>query len=565
MKSLLILTLSVAALAADFRITLPAGRTTEAVDGRLLLLLSNDPSKEPRFQISNAPDSQLVFGVDVEGWKGGETRTVGAQAFGYPIRILRKVPAGEYTVQAVLHRYETFRRSDGHAVKLPMDRGEGQHWNEAPGNLYSAPSSVRFDPAAAGAIAIKLEREIPAIVAPQDTKFVKHVRIQSDALTKFWGRPMFIGAHVLLPLGFDEHPQAHYPLMIYHGHFPADLSGFRTEPPDDNLKPDFSVRFQVSGYNRIQQQEAYRFYQHWTSPNFPRFLVVEIQHANPYYDDSYAVDSANLGPYGEAINRELIPQIEKQFRGIGQGWARFLYGGSTGGWESLATQIFYPDDYNGTFAACPDPIDFRAYTVNDIYKDKNAYYLEGAHKRVPRPGMRNYLGHTTILLEDINDLELALGSHGRSGEQFDIWQAVYGPVGEDGYPKPIWDKLTGVINPQVAAYWHDHYDLGYILRRDWSTLGPKLRGKIHIYCGSGDNYFLNDAVYLVEDFLKSTTDPPYEGEVAYGDRAEHCWNGDPTQPNHISRLRYNEMYLPKILEQIQKTAPAGADLTSWRY
>ena len=565
MKSLLILTLSVAALAADFRITLPAGRTTEAVDGRLLLLLSNDPSKEPRFQISNAPDSQLVFGVDVEGWKGGETRTVGAQAFGYPIRILRKVPAGEYTVQAVLHRYETFRRSDGHAVKLPMDRGEGQHWNEAPGNLYSAPSSVRFDPAAAGAIAIKLEREIPAIVAPQDTKFVKHVRIQSDALTKFWGRPMFIGAHVLLPLGFDEHPQAHYPLMIYHGHFPADLSGFRTEPPDPNLKPDFSARFQVSGYNRIQQEEAYRFYQHWTSANFPRFLVVEIQHANPYYDDSYAVDSANLGPYGEAINRELIPQIEKQFRGIGQGWARFLYGGSTGGWESLATQIFYPDDYNGTFAACPDPIDFRAYTVNDIYKDKNAYYLEGAHKRVPRPGMRNYLGHTTTLLEDMNDLELALGSHGRSGEQFDIWQAVYGPVGKDGYPKPIWDKLTGAIDPQVATYWRDHYDLGYILRRDWPTLGPKLRGKIHIYCGSGDNYFLNDAVYLVEDFLKSTTDPPYEGEVKYGDRAEHCWNGDPTQPNHISRLRYNEMYLPKILEQIQKTAPAGADLTSWRY
>ena len=565
MKSLLILTLSVAALAADFRITLPAGRTTEAVDGRLLLLLSNDPSKEPRFQIGNAPDSQLVFGADVDGWKSGETRTVGAQAFGYPIRSLAKVPAGEYTVQAVLHRYETFHRSDGHTVKLPMDRGEGQHWNEAPGNLYSTPVPVHFDPAVAGAIAIKLEHEIPAIVAPPDTKFVKHVRIQSEALTKFWGRPMFIGAHVLLPLGFDEHPQAHYPLMIYHGHFPADLSGFRTEPPDDNLKPDFSVRFQVSGYNRIQQQEAYRFYQHWTSPNFPRFLVVEIQHANPYYDDSYAVDSANLGPYGEAINRELIPQIEKQFRGIGQGWARFLYGGSTGGWESLATQIFYPDDYNGTFAACPDPIDFRAYTVNDIYKDKNAYYLEGAHKRVPRPGMRNYLGHTTILLEDINDLELALGSHGRSGEQFDIWQAVYGPVGEDGYPKPIWDKLTGVINPQVAAYWHDHYDLGYILRRDWSTLGPKLRGKIHIYCGSGDNYFLNDAVYLVEDFLKSTTDPPYEGEVAYGDRAEHCWNGDPTQPNHISRLRYNEMYLPKILEQIQKTAPAGADLTSWRY
>jgi hypothetical protein len=384
-------------------------------------------------------------------------------------------------------------------------------------------------------------------------------------LTKFWGHPMFLGAHVLLPEGFDEHPASRYPLMIYHGHFPADLSGFRTDPPDPNLKPDFSERFQVSGYNRIQEEEAYRFYKLWSGPKFPRFLVVEIQHANPYYDDSYAVDSANLGPYGEAINHELIPYIEKQFRGIGQGWARFLYGGSTGGWESLATQIFYPDDYNGTFAACPDPIDFRAYTVIDLYKDKNAFYMQGAHKQIPRPGMRNYLGHTTILLEDMNDHELAIGTHGRSGDQLDIWQAVYGPAGEDGYPKPIWDKLTGVIDPQVASYWKEHYDLGYILRRDWPTLGPKLRGKIHIYCGSGDNYFLNDAVYLVEDFLKSTTNPPYEGEVKYGDRAEHCWNGDPTQPNQISRLRYNEMYLPKILDRIQKSAPPGADVTSWRY
>jgi Putative esterase len=272
-----------------------------------------------------------------------------------------------------------------------------------------------------------------------------------------------------------------------------------------------------------------------------------------------------LGPYGDAIETELIPLIEKQFRGIGQGWARFLYGGSTGGWEALAVQMFYPDRYNGTFAACPDPVDFRAYTAVDIYKDKNAYFLEGAHKRVPQPAMHDYLGHVTITQQDINYYELALGSKGRSGEQWDIWQAVFSPVGSDGYPAKIFDKITGGINPEVAAYWRDHYDLSYILRRDWTTLGPKLRGKIHIYVGSADTYFLNSAVYFIEDFLKSTANPPYEGEVKYGDRAEHCWNGDPALPNALSRLHYNTMYLPKMLERMEKTAPPGADLTSWRY
>lgn len=247
---------------------------------------------------------------------------------------------------------------------------------------------------------------------------------------------MYLGAHVLVPEGFDTHPQARYPLMLFHGHFPEDFSNFRTAPPDDNLKPDYSDRFHISGYNRIQQQESYDFYKQWTAPNVPRMLIVEMQHANPYYDDSYAVNSANLGPYGDAIMYELLPEIEKQFRGLGQGWARFTYGGSTGGWEALAAQIFYPTEFNGAFGACPDPIDFRAYTVIDIYKDKNAFYVEGPHQRVPRPGMRNYLGHLSATLEQLNNYELALGSKGRSGQQWDIWQAVFSPQGTDGYPQP---------------------------------------------------------------------------------------------------------------------------------
>jgi len=548
-----------------FAISFTQEQSSTPLDGRMLLMVSANPEGEPRFQISDDADTQLIFGIDVDGLKPGEEAVMDREVFGYPRRSLAEIPPGEYTVQALLHRYETFHRSDGHTVKLPMDRGEGQHWNLAPGNLYSTPQKVRFDPAGDQTIHIVLDRVIPPIPAPQDTKYVKHVKIQSELLTKFWGRPMHLGAIVLLPHGFEEHPDARYPLIVNHGHFPYTFSDFRETPPDPDLKPEYSKRFGIEGYNRIVQEYAYQFYKEWTGPNFPRFIIIQIQHANPYYDDSYAVNSANLGPYGDAINRELIPYIEQKFRGIGAGWARFTYGGSTGGWEALATQIFYPDDYNGCFAACPDPIDFRAYTVVNIYQDKNAYYLDEQWKRTPRPGKRNWLGHVSCTLEQMNHRELVLGTHSRSGDQWDIWEAVFSPVGDDGYPKRIWDKLTGEIDHQVAEYWRENYDLGYILQRDWKTLGPKLKGKIHIYCGDMDNYYLNNAVYLVEDFLKKTKDPYYDGEVDYGDRAEHCWNGDHTRPNAISRLRYHQMYVPKIMERMLKTAPAGADLKSWRY
>jgi len=548
-----------------FAVSFPAERSSAPLDGRLLLLLSTNGEAEPRFQIGDGPATQLIFGLDVEGLAPGVPAVFDASALGYPLRSLAEVPAGEYHVQALLHRYETFHRADGHVVKLPMDRGEGQRWNTAPGNLISAPRKISFDPRSAVPVTITLDREIPPIPAPRDTKSIRHVKIRSELLSEFWGRPMELGACLLLPEGFDEHPEARYPLVINHGHFPATFEGFRETPPDPGLEPDYSERFRLAGYNRIQQEYAHAFYKEWTGRDFPRVILMEIQHANPYYDDSYAVNSANLGPYGDAIVRELIPYVERTFRGLGQGWARFLYGGSTGGWEALAAQIFYPDEFNGCYAACPDPIDFRAYTIVNIYEHRNAYFVDSPWKRTPRPGLRNWLGEVSATLEEVNLREAVLGTHGRSGDQWDIWQAVFGPVGADGYPKPIWDKLTGEIDRDVAAYWKENYDLRAILERDWKTLGPKLRGKIHIYVGDMDNYYLNNAVYLMETFLESTKDPYYAGEVKYGDRAEHCWNGDPGRPNAISRLRYHQMYIPRIVERIKATAPAGADLGSWRY
>ncbi len=538
----------------------------QAQDGRLLLLLANNNSSEPRFQISDGLSTQLVFGIDVEGMQPGQEIIIDESAFGYPIQSIKDIPAGEYFIQALINRYETFNLKSGHQVKLPPDQGEGQHWESKPGNYFSKPVKVNIDPAVGGTVKIIMDQVIPPIPEPENTRYIRHIKIQSKLLTEFWGKPMYLGAHVLVPEGFDEHPEARYPLMVFHGHFPNDFGGFSETPPDPKMDTsDYIGRFGIYGYNKFQKQEAYDFYKQWTGKNFPRFLIVEIQHANPYYDDSYAVNSANLGPYGDAIMKELIPEIEKQFHGIGQGWARFTYGGSTGGWEALAVQMFYPDEFNGCFAACPDPIDFRAYCLVDIYKDKNAYWYDSPFKKLPRPSHRNNLGQIQSTMQESNHFELALGTKSRSGQQWDIWEAVYSPQGKDGYPQRIFDKLTGEIDPAVAAYWKEHYDLRHILERDWATLGPKLQGKIHLYCGDMDNYYLNNAVYLMENFLSKTTSPFYKGEVDYGDRAEHCWNGDHENPNYVSRLRYNTMYLPKILKRIQESAPKGADTKSWRY
>ncbi len=548
-----------------FEISLPERWSDTTLTGRLLVFVSNNKDTEPRFQVFNGPGTQLVFGVDVSEFSPSQPSLVDASAAGYPVRSLADLPAGRYRVQALLNRYETFHLADGRVLQLPPDKGEGQQLTRKPGNLYSEPVWVEHDPQSPEVVRISLDREVPPIQPPDDTRYIKHVTMQSELLTEFWGRPTSLTAHVLLPEGFDEHPEARYPLAVFHGHFPADFGGFRETPPDPDLPCQYSARFDLDCYNRIVQEHAYDFYREWTGPDFPRMLIIEIQHPTPYFDDSYAVNSANMGPYGDAITYELIPFIEERFRGIGEGWSRFTYGGSTGGWEALAVQVFYPDEYNGAFAACPDPIDFRAYALVNIYEDENAYFLEGDWKRIERPRSRTTLGQVTTTLRQVQQKEHVLGTKGRSGGQRDIWPTLFGPAGDDGYPRHLWDRETGVIDQEVAEYWRENFDLRHILERDWATLGPKLRGKIHIYVGEMDNSYLNNAVYLMEDFLESTTNPYYGGVVDYEPRAGHCWNGDHDRPNALSRLRYNQMYVPRILERIRESAPPGADTLSWRY
>ena len=469
-----------------------------------------------------------LFGVTVNDLAAGAAATIDATTLGYPVKSLRDLPAGDYWAQAFVNVYTKFVRADGHTVWLHQDQWEGQNWKISPGNIAGTPVQIHWDPASATPITLTATNVIPPLAPSVDTETTKYIKIQSQILTKWWGQPMYLGAIVTLPDGYATHPNAQYPIVYTQGHFPRGGGGAggargRGTPPPAPSGPQ------------------------------PRMINVSLQHPSPYYDDSYGVNSANNGPYGDAIMQELIPAIESKFRVIRAPWARMLTGGSTGGWISLAHQIFYPDFYGGVFSTCPDGVDFRYHQIVNIYSDDNAYFVDRGWMKIERPNQRRPDGNIISMMKDENWYELVQGDHSRSGGQWDIWEATYGPVGPDGYPQRIWDKQTGKINKDVAAYWKEHYDLRNILERDWKTLGPKVAHKLNIYVGDADSYFLNMGVHMLDEFLRKADAPKWTGETVFQPMAPHCW-GPP-----------RDQMTEKMVTQITKYAPAGADLVSWKY
>ena len=462
-----------------------------------------------------------LFGVNIDALAAGKAVIVDAATFGHPVQSLRDIPAGEYMVQPFVNVYTRFARADGHTVWLHMDQWEGQNWKRSPGNLYGDPVKITFDPKSAVPIKLVADKVIPPVTVPAETDDVKRLKIQSTILSKWWGQPIYLGAVVMLPKDYDKHPDVKYPIIYDEGHFSL-------------------------GAPRLPA--AY-----WNADGTPRVIIATLQHPSPYYDDSYGVNSANNGPYGDAIMQELIPAIETRFRVIGQPWARLLTGGSTGGWISLAKQVMYPDFYGGTWSLCPDGVDFRYHQIVNIYSDSNAYWLNRGWMRIDRPTQRRPDGNITAMMKDENWYELVQGDHSRSGGQWDIWEATYSPVGPDGYPAQIWNKQTGVIDHKVADYWKEHYDLRNILETNWTTLGPKLANKINVYVGDADSYYLNMGVHMLDAFLQKTTAPRWTGETLFQPMAPHCW-GPPMQE-----------LIGKMVVQMEKNAPAGADLKGWRY
>jgi hypothetical protein len=510
----------------QFQIKVAKSAVSSPVTGRAYVIISRNNEDEPRFQIDTT--GVPFFGMDVSAVRPGTTLTMarGASVYGYPLTAISKIPAGDYYVQAFFNVYTKFDRSDGSTVWLHMPGGDGQDPFSSPGNLYSKVISVRLDPARAKTVKLLLDQVIqpadPVPVGgttqqgnPSDSAHVKHIKIQSDLLTAFWGTPMYIAANVLLPEGYDSSVSS-YPVVYSQGHFPtSNPFGFKEDLSD-------------------------AFSQWWVAADTPRMIAVTIRHENPYYDDSYAVNSANLGPYGDAITQELIPAIDANFRTFPQRWARTLTGGSTGGWETLAQMAFYPEVYQGAWAFAPDSVDFRFHQLVNVYDDANAYFTQSEWVDVPRPASRSVPGDTRLTMEQENHFELALGTHGRSGwGQWDIWQAVYGPQGPDGYPAPIWDKLTGQIDKTVAEAWRP-MDLRIFFEDNWATVGPKVAGRLHVGVGDDDNYFLNDAVELLDQSLAARTDPVADAEFWYGPNGGHSWR--PYTTPELLTIMYQHMH-----------------------
>lgn len=514
-----------------FAVSFPQDAHSGPITGRVYVIISKDNRREPRFQVSSR--GVPFFGHDVVQLNPEETAVIDKEAFGYPLRSPKDIPAGEYFVQGFVNIYTEFKRSDGHTLWMHKDQWEGQKWNRSPGNLYSDVQKFRIDPSQEQSIDLVCRHVIPPVQIPPDTKWVKRVKFQSEILSEFWGRPMYLGATILQPKGYYENPDKHYPVNYIQGHFSLRAPyGFTSDEPKEG---DFWA------------MRGVKFSEFWTSQDCPRMIAVTFQHPCPYYDDSYAVNSPNVGPFGDAIMLELIPYVEEHFRIIPEPYARVLSGGSTGGWIALAFQIFYPDFFGGVFSLCPDPVDFRYFQCIDIYKDKNAYFKDFGWIRIPTASDRKTDGIVTLTSQQRNHYELALGTKNRSGEQIDIFEAAYGPIGPDGYVKPLLDRLTGEIDPEVADHWKEHFDLNYILKRDWAEIGPQLVGKIHIYTGDMDTHYLNNAVVLMERFLEKTKDPFYAGTIEYGDGKPHCWG--PRGPELIKL----------IAEHIEKWYPSSSD------
>lgn len=427
-----------------------------AVTGRLIVAIDDAGGRgELRHRIGEVVGGpRLLLARDVDEAAAGTPIVVDGTADPFPPEGLKDFPAGEYRVQAILKRNPDLNLLN------------------APGDLYSEVARVRVEPAGIEPIALALDRAEPEETPPEDTEWVRYLKLPSAKLSAFHGRPMFVRVAVAVPRGFDAEPDRRYPTWVQVGGYGSRYT-------------DLGRRFDPrSAYLRL-----------WTADETPRFLVVHLDGAGPL-GDPYQVNSANHGPYGDALIEEVLPEVERRFRGNGK---RVVSGVSTGGWVSLALQILYPEEFEGCWSAAADPVDFRRFQLVNVYEDENAFVgpdgVDRPSCRDPRTGRARYSIRREVALEGL------LGRGGRwalSGGQWGAWNATFGPRGADGAPVPVWDGKTGAIDRSVGDSWRAH-DLRWYVERNWAALEPKLKGKVHIWMGDRDDFYLNEAMRLFAD------------------------------------------------------------------
>lgn len=452
-------------------------KNTFKSDGRLLIYISKTAAFEPRF--SSVYDGEgYIFGININNWLIDETKYLNGNDHWTQTSTwnLNKIPQREYFIQAVW-----------------VQNKEAESQINSPGNLYSLP--IKIETKENQEIKIVLSEIIPErIVESHD--LVELFSMKSDILSTWLGKSVNVKAAVLLPSGYKNNPKKKYP-----------------------------VRYNVGGYGdrytRINDLiHNNEFMTWWSSKNAPQIITVFLDGEGPF-GDSYQLDSENNGPYGEALIKEFIPTIEKQFRMSASAETRFVDGCSTGGWVSLALQIFYPDFFNGCWSYSPDPVSFKKMQLINIYEDENAFYN---YRGYLRPSMRDVNGNPMFSVKQEIADENVLGMSNtfvNSGGQWGAWNALFSPKGQDGLPKPIFNPITGLIDKDVAEFWKKR-DLLLYVSSNWKTLGPKIKGKIHIWVGDMDNFYLNNALRDFDEFLKNTNNPKSDAQIEFSPMKEHC-------------------------------------------
>jgi S-formylglutathione hydrolase FrmB len=475
-----------AALAPHFEIGLH-GLTAEPKEGRLFVVISSTNNPEPRLLLGNAgAEAPVALARDVNAFTPGKKAVLDEHAFIFP----------PTNLAAWLTRTDRALPTQCFAQALFVCNADLRSISAA-GNLFSSMQEIRLPLPASGTVRFDLDHEIPPEKLPPETDRIKFVKIQSKLLSQFHGRPIFLRAGIILPRDYEREPSRRYALWVRIGGL------------NERYTAVTRLMARDSGLRKI-----------WEADDTPRLVLVQLDGAGPY-GDPYQVNSANSGPYGDAVTQELIPYVETKFRAICEPRARVLSGTSTGGWVALALQIFYPDFFDGAWSSCPDPVDFRAFELVNIYEDDNAFVDTHGGER---PSERDLLGNVILTMRQEVGTENLLGrgnSYTLSGEQWGAWNATFGPRGADGLPVPLWDPQTGRMNHSVAEQWKK-YDLRLVLEQNWKTLGPKLRGKLHIASGEADQYFLNNAAHLLDEFL-AHADPPFEGKIVFGPGQGHGW------------------------------------------
>lgn len=430
----------------SFKLVLDPALQTTPYSGRVYIALGKDGRGEPRTQMGNWFSPIQILAIDVTNIAPGSPISVGPTALSFP-KAFKDIPAGAYSAQAVA------RRSLESSTP-----GQGD------GDLYSAPLSITFDPAAPAAADLKLDK--PVTPRPfKETDRVKLVEIDSPLLSKFYGRPVKTRAGVILPKAYKDDPAQSYPTLYFIGGFGSDHRS-------------------AQGMARMLENGA------------PDNLLVVIPDPSSYLGHTVFADSANNGPRGQSLIQELIPAVESRFHGARSGERRFVSGISSGGWSSLWLQITYPDQFAGVWSHCPDPVDFRDFQRINLYAPGANMYRDqtGARRPLARGGSED---KPLLWYDDFVGQETVMGP----GGQIHAFEGVFSPRGADGLPVPLFDRATGAVNPATAKAW-EPYDIRLVVERNWPTLGPKLKGKIHLYAGAKDTFYLEGAAQLLKESLE---------------------------------------------------------------